>query len=133
MDSIDKFYADIQKTKKHYRAEHSSYNGIDCSKEIVSLFEKENPSIQSLASSFANYWFETYIQDSAAVSEEPTEEHIAKLVAMQSLLEDDLSGTDSLSSSDWKELCTLVNYEAEDLDIDLLNRLMAVFLDKQAF
>jgi hypothetical protein len=58
---------------------------------------------------------------------------IDKIGAMQSLLELDLEETKALSDNDWKELCSLTNYEAEDLPLDLLNDLMSIFLEKQAF
>jgi hypothetical protein len=63
----------------------------------------------------------------------PSDISIDKIGAMQSLLELDLEETKALSDNDWKELCSLTNYEAEDLPLDLLNDLMSIFLEKQAF
>ena len=39
---------------------------------------------------------------------------------------------DKLSAEDWSELCETVKYEAQDMPIDMLNDMMAVFLEKGA-
>ena len=134
MTNIQKFYSDIEKIKKYERAQNpQSYDGEKVSLEIKSLFIKNNFSIKALAESFADYWFENYIRSSADIKSEPSDNSIDKIGAMQSLLELDLEETKALSHNDWKELCSLTNYEAEDLPLDLLNDLMSIFLEKQAF
>jgi hypothetical protein len=134
MTNIQKFYSDIEKIKKYERAQNpQSYDGEKVSLEIKNLFIKNNFSIKALAESFADYWFENYIRSSADIKSEPSDISIDKIGAMQSLLELDLEETKALSDNDWKELCSLTNYEAEDLPLDLLNDLMSIFLEKQAF
>lgn len=133
MDSIQKLYSDVEKIKKHVRSEKgSSYDGLDVASQIKSLLARTNPQLSSLAESFADYWTNTYIRPSANPADEPTRENVDRLAAMQSLLEGSVEFTECLSKSDWKELCALTNYEAEDLPIDTLNSMMSIFVDKQA-
>lgn len=134
MDNIQKFYSDVEKLKKHYRANNSSYNGEAVCRQVQDLFAKNTRGMGSLGDSFSEYWLNTYILNSPNINEEPTAESTEKLCAMLSLLEnsDDPKDTEALTKQDWKELCSLVNLEAEDLPIDLLNDLMIKFVDKQA-
>lgn len=131
MDAIQKFYSDIEKIKKHARAS-SSYNGEEVCKEVCTFFEKENKAMPSLAKSFSDYWMQTYILNSADLEKEPSNANIDKLAAMQSLLNSSDENTECLTDSDWKELCSLVNYEAEDLPLENLSFMMSLFLEKQA-
>lgn len=135
MDSIQKFYSDIEKTKKHYRANHQTYDGNAVCQEIADLFCKNNRNLGSLADSFAGYWIDTYIRASLNPNEEPTAENIDKICALQALLDGSPEAQDveCLTKEDWKELCSLVNMEAEDMPLDLLNDLMTIFVDKQAY
>ena len=52
---------------------------------------------------------------------------------MQSLLDNDGQQINNLSDKDLKELCQIVNMEAEDIPIDVLNSLMMIFVDRQVF
>ncbi len=134
MDSISKFISDIEKIKKHERSEHSSnYNGERVCLDIKKLFISNNRNIESLASSFADYWLQNYIYTSSDLKNEPTATNIDRIIALESILENSTDDTDCLTNEDWKELCSLVNMEAEDLPLDLLNDLMIIFVDKQAY
>ena len=124
MDSIQKFYSDIEKIKKHSRP----YDGNAVCGEIKNLFERQFRGFTSLAASIADYWFKEYASLEQP-SEMPSDKSVEKLGAMYALLENDLTSIDSLDEHDFKELCALVNYEAEELPLDLLNDLMAVFVD----
>ena len=66
------------------------------------------------------------------MEEEPTQDHIAKLAAFQSILEGSAEFTECLTQEDWKELCSLTNMEAEDIPIETLNDMMMIFVDRQA-
>jgi len=130
MDSIQKFYSDAEKIKKHERQQ-----GGDSSKvvsQIKNLFIRNFRGMESLATSFADYWDEAYIRNSQTPAEEPTKENLDRLVAMMSVLEGSTEFTDCLVDSDWKRLCSLTNIEAEDLPIETLNDLMMIFVDKKA-
>jgi len=133
MDNISKFLADIDKIKKHDRAEHNNnYDGERVCLQIQKLFISNNRSFESLAASFADYWMQNYIYASSDIKSEPSQDNINRIAALQSLLENSTDDTDCLTKKDWKELCSLVNMEAEDLPIDLLNDLMIIFVDHQA-
>lgn len=134
MDSIQKFYSDIEKMKKHYRAQNPGrYDGQAVCTQVADLFESNNRNAGALAHSFAEYWMNTYIIPSTQMEEEPTSQNQDKLVAMQSLLNtsEDSNDYTALTRDDWKELCELTKYEAEDLPLDLLNDLMMIFVNTQ--
>lgn len=135
MNSIEKFSSDVEKIKKHYRAEHQAYSGEAVCDQIADFFEQQNREVASLAHSYANYWKETYILPSQNMDDEPTSEHIAILQGMLALLldlEDSWEFTECFTQADWKQLCELTNYEAEDLPLELLSSLMKNFVDNQA-
>jgi len=132
MTNCEKFRADIERIKKHTRAQNGgSYNYKKACSDIMQLFERNNSRFISLPHSLSDFWFNTYIEQSAEVINEPTPENTDKLCAIQAFLdnEDDYS---CLTSDDWKEIAKLVNYEAEDLDISDLTNLMKIIVSKQA-
>ncbi len=131
MDSIQKFCSDVEKIKKHARQDGASGEKSVVS-QIKSLFVRNFRGLDSLATSFVDYWDETYIRTSTDSTEEPVKENVDRLVAMFSLLEGSTEFTDCLCDRDWKRLCELTNIEAEDMQIETLNRLMMVFVDKKA-
>ena len=47
-------------------------------------------------------------------------------------VEDSWQFTECFTQEDWKQLCQLTNYEAEDLPLELLSSLMKNFVDNQA-
>ena len=135
MDLIQKFSSDVEKIKKHYRAEHQTYNGEEVCNQVAAFFEQQNRDVASLAHSYASYWKEAYILPSQNMEEEPTREHIDLLAGMMALLldvEDSWQFTECFTQEDWKQLCQLTNYEAEDLPLELLSSLMKNFVDNQA-
>ncbi|MCR5217265.1 hypothetical protein [Treponema sp.] len=132
MDSIQKFTSDIEKIKKFNRAQGGRYNGEKVCQEAAELLARSNPSIKELAMAAGDYWMQTYILSSPDLENEPSGANIDKLAAIHALLQGD-DQTDALEEGDWKELCSIVNAEAEDLPMDLLNELMSIFLDHQAF
>ncbi len=134
MDNTQKLFSDAERAKKHYRAEHSgSYDGVQVSRQIVQMFSSNNKNLFDLAESFADYWFNTYISQSKDIENEPTADSLNKLAAFQSVLDNDMAETGALSQEDWQELCNCTKELAEELPIDTLNDLMAMFLEKQAF
>lgn len=133
MDSIQKFYTDIDKIKKHERADNSGkYDGGRACQKIGDFFCASNRSLGEIGASFADYWMQTYITPSSDPVNEPTDANVEKLAAFQALLEGSTEGTECLTTDDWKELCSLVNCEAEEIPLDLLNDLMTIFVDKKA-
>ena len=134
MDGISKFVSDIEKIKKHDRADNNgNYDGERACKSIADLFISNNKYVQNLASSYADYWMQTYIYNSTDIKNEPSDTSLDKIIAMEALLENSSEDTACLTKEDYNELCSLTNMEAEDLPLDLLNDLMTIFVDKQAF
>lgn len=135
MDLIQKFNSDIEKIKKYQRAENAgNYDSKKCCHQITALFERSNSFAGELAGLFADYWIETYIEKSTCPEKEPSEENTEKLLAMHALLNQTQTQEDTkaLSDSDWKELCQIVDFNAQDIDLDLLNSLMTAFVDHKA-
>ncbi len=52
---------------------------------------------------------------------------------MLALMEDSDEYFDTLSDKDWQEIGQLVNYEAEDLPVDILQSMMSVLVSKGAY
>ena len=134
MIDLQKFFADVERIKKRERAEHSdSYNSARVVESVIELFVSNNRDMTSLASSFADYWQKTYIDTSSQIEEEPTRENIDRLGAMQSLLDGESFATECLSDEDWKELSSLANFEAEDIPMEVLEKMMMIFVDHGAY
>lgn len=134
MTDIGKFLSDIQRIKKHDRQNHSGnpdYNRIF--RDLNSLFLRSTSCPADLARSVFEYWENEYIFNSQNQKEEPSEENSQKLAAMLAFLEDSDEFQSVLTQKDWQELRDLVNYEAEDLPVDILQSLMRVLVEKGAY
>lgn len=134
MTDIGKFLSDIQRIKKHDRQNHSGnpdYNRIF--RDLNSLFLRSTSCPADLARSVFEYWENEYIFSSQNQKEEPSEENSQKLAAMLAFLEDSDEFQNVLTQKDWQELRDLVNYEAEDLPVDVLQSLMRVLVEKGAY
>ena len=85
--------------------------------------------------SIADYWFNTYIAERQGSEQQPSAQNIEWLAAAAELLNGNLGAQDEdcdiFSMRDWKELRTLVDYEAEDLPISVLTYLMSVFTERK--
>ncbi len=125
--------ADARRVLKHARADNNGhFDSERASKDAVSLFIRSASVPGDLPSSVAEYWQRTYIEESSNFSEEPTEKNLERLSGFLSFLENADENEDLLSDSDWRMLGELVNYEAEDLPIDVLQYLMAKIVEKGA-
>ena len=134
MTDIGKFLSNIQRIKKHDRQNNSGnpdYNRIF--RELNSLFLRSTSCPADLARSVFEYWENEYIFNSQNQKEEPSEENSQKLAAMLAFLEDSDEFQSVLTQKDWQELRDLVNYEAEDLPVDILQSLMRVLVEKGAY
>ena len=138
MDVIEKFYADVRRIIKFDRANNASYDGLRASKSVGTLFINQNRDISELANSIVDYWQNTYILNSPNIQTEPSENSITWLAAAYALLDGDFENSASneektiFTQDDWQELCELVNYEAQDLPLDLLTSLMSSFTEHKA-
>jgi hypothetical protein len=128
-----KFCADIRRLIKYERMQKgSSYDPKAVCLKIAALFASGNGGLGNLANSIAAYWMEKYIDTSQNLAEEPSDENIGRLAAMQDFLNGFGDDAGILSGKDWQELGILVNCEAESLPLDLLGTLMSVIVDKKA-
>lgn len=135
MDAIQKFISDCEKIKKRERAQNGGvYDARRSCQSMCEAFVSGNAVLKTLAQSFADYWFSTYIAPSTD-SEEPTPAHLETFAALQALLSGETNAESPdlapLSDSDWKELCDIVNGDADEIPLDVLNQLMTLFVDKQ--
>ena len=134
MTDIGKFLSNIQRIKKYDRQNNSGnpdYNRIF--RELNSLFLRSTSCPADLARSVFEYWENEYVFNSQNQKEEPSEENSQKLAAMLAFLEDSDEFQSVLTQKDWQELGDLVNYEAEDLPVDILQSLMRVLVEKGAY
>lgn len=131
MTNVEKFRADVARSLKHVRADNNGrYDSQKAVKDVVALFLRASSLQGSLASSLAEYWQKTYIDESQNPNDEPTEENINRLCAIFSFLENSHEYEESLNDDDWRMISELVNYEAEDLPIETLQSLMETIVEK---
>ncbi|MGP1587084.1 MAG: hypothetical protein ACTTHG_01935 [Treponemataceae bacterium] len=132
MTNIDKFYADIQRIKKHYRAENGYYSGMEVCKQITDLFVSYNKDLGGLPYSIGEYWISNYIEKSKDIQNEPCDQNLDWLISILCFLNGKLEATQSLPKKDWKAIQEFINYEAETLPIGVLTDLMSILVEKKA-
>ncbi len=132
MTNMDKFYADVQKIKKYDRANNVNYDGLRASSAVASLFETRTKSFGDLGISISQYWMQHYINVSKDINSEPTDAHVQWLMTVLSYLDGDLDTEHDLPKKDWKAITEFINYEAENLPINVLTDLMGVLVEKKA-
>lgn len=132
MVEIDKFRADAHRSVKHERRNATgNYNGQKACQNIADLFVKYNSGLEGLSKSISEYWMETYIFTSEDISQEPTEDNIEWLMSALAFLNGSSQDCECFTTTDWQNLANLVNYEAEDIPIELLTSYMGILLEKQ--
>ena len=134
MTDIGKFLSDVEKLKKHTRQNNSgncNYNLLQ--NDIRNLFERATSCPTDLPGSVFEYWENEYIFKGSDLAEEPTAEHINKLGAFLGFLDNSDEDQDLISNEDWQEIGQLVNYEAEDLPVDVLQDLMMMLVSHGAY
>lgn len=134
MTDIRKFLTDAERLKKHERQNNSGkcdYNKIQA--DLCKLFGRAASCTESLTDSIFSYWENEYIFNSQNFEEEPTAENLGKLGAILAFLGNSDEDEDLLNEKDWQELGELVNYEADDLPVDLLQDLMRILVSKGAY
>ena len=134
MTDIAKFNSDVQRILKHDRQENSGKSDfMRVAPDLQKLFARSTTVPDTLANSVFEYWENEYIHSSSELENEPTAQNLDKLGAMLSFLENSDEGYEDLNEHDWEELGDLVNYEAEDLPIDILQSLMSTLVSKGAY
>ena len=134
MTDIGKFLSDVEKVKKHARNNKPGFSGYnDIRDDIRNLFERATSCPMGLPGSIYEYWENTYVFNSTDLMYEPSDENTGKLAAMLAFLNNSDEDQDLISDEDWQEIGRLVNYEAEDLPVNILQELMMVLVSKGAY
>lgn len=134
MTDIGKFLSDVEKVKKHARNNRPGFSGYnDIRDDIRNLFERATSCPMGLPGSIYEYWENTYVFNSTDLMYEPSDENTGKLAAMLAFLNNSDEDQDLISDEDWQEIGRLVNYEAEDLPVNILQELMMVLVSKGAY
>ena len=134
MTDINKFLSDIEKSVKHDRQNNSGKTDYNRTKnDIRRLFERNAAAVGELADSVYEYWENEYIYSSADLANEPSEENRNRLAAYLAFLENSDEYQDLISDKDWEEFGRLVNFEAEELDVSVLQDLMKILVSKGAY
>ncbi|MGN0732419.1 MAG: hypothetical protein ACI4MA_11025 [Treponema sp.] len=132
MDAIQKFYSDIERIKKHNRDSSGTLNLDAVVNQISALFEANNRGLCGLPHSLIEFWISRYVQPQLDSSfEDISSEAVEKLCAMQAFLNNE-NDTDCLTLEDWQQIADSVNYEAEELPMDLLSQMMMTLVEKRA-
>lgn len=134
MTDINKFLSDVEKIQKHDRQDNGGKSNYDRVKgDLRRLFERNAAAVGELADSVFEYWENEYIYRSADLAWEPNEDNRNRLAAYLAFLENSDEYQELISDDDWNELGRLVNFEAEDLDVDVLQDLMKILVSKGAY
>lgn len=134
MTDINKFLSDVEKIQKHDRQNNGGKSNYDRVKgDLRRLFERNAAAVGELADSVFEYWENEYIYRSADLAWEPNEDNRNLLAAYLAFLENSDEYQELISDDDWNELGRLVNFEAEDLDVDVLQDLMKILVSKGAY
>ena len=131
MTNTDKFYADVQRIKKHERHDNAVYDGMRASKAVAALFESCNKDLGDLPKSITDYWISNYITTSSDITEEPSDEHVEWLLTVLSFFDGNMDSEHDIPQKDWKAITEFINYEAETLPINVLTDLMKILVEKQ--
>ena len=132
MDAIQKFDSDIERIKKHNRDSSGALNLEAVVNQIASLFETNNRGLCGLPHSLIEFWTSKYVQPELDSSScDISSSAIEKLCAMQAFLNNE-NDTDCLTLEDWQQIADSVNYEAEELPMDLLSQMMMTLVEKRA-
>lgn len=124
----------MQKTLKHDRQNNggkSDYNRVK--NDLRRLFERNATAVGELADSVFEYWENEYIYRSTDLLWEPSEENQDRLAAYLAFLENSDEYQELITDEDWQEFGRLVNFEAEDLDVSVLQDLMKILVSKGAY
>lgn len=133
MTLVEKFRSDVQRTIKHVRADNNGrYDPSKCCDQLMSLFERNCTVAGGVARAITFYWRDEYIDHSAELENEPTQEHIDKLCGFLSFLNGADEGEEVLSDDDVREISDAVDDEAETMPLEQLQNLMAKIVERGA-
>ena len=132
MNDIQKFQADIKRIIKHDRADNGGvYDGVRASRTIMDLFVSSNKDCTGLAQSISELWL-SKVTSSTNPLEEPSETNQNWLFDVQEFLDGTLGSDTVLTKDDFIELRNLIDYEAEDLPVEMITSMMNTIMDHDA-
>lgn len=97
---------------------------------MANLFCSYLKDLGDLPESIVQYWMDSYILKSPNLAEEPTLNSQAWLADVLEFLAGEESELKSITATDWVTLRDLVNFEAEDLPMEVLSSLMGTLLER---
>ena len=134
MTDIGKFLSDVEKVKKHARQNNGGTSNYDAIKEdLRNLFERATSCPGELPGSIFEYWEKEYIYNCPDLTYEPSDENANKLGAFLAFLDNSDEDQNLISDKDWSEIGQLVNYESEELPVDVLQDLIMILVSKGAY
>lgn len=134
MTDIRKFLADVQKSKKMCRQNNNgNYDYYKVADQIRKNFSRATSCPTELPDTIFGYWENQYVLCSPDLANEPSDANLDKLAAMLAFLDNSDEFQELLTDEDWQEIGDLVGYEAEDLPIDILQDLMRILVDHNAY
>ncbi|MCQ2576736.1 MAG: hypothetical protein MJ162_08315 [Treponema sp.] len=134
MTDIRKFLADVEKSKKMCRQNNGgAYDYHKLADNLQRLFNRASGCPTELPDTIFNYWENAYVLNSPDLQNEPSSDHLEKLAAMLAFLNNSDEMSELLTDEDWQEIGSLVGYEADDLPIDILQDLMKILVEHNAY
>ena len=130
MNNTDKFLADVKRIVKRNHSETTQYDGLECSRQVANLFCSYNKELGALPNSIAEYWLTTYVKKGSDLGQEPSSKSQDWLADVLEFLAGEESELKSITATDWVTLRDLINFEVEDLPMEVLSSLMGTLLER---
>ncbi len=122
MNTIEKFYSDAMKLAKKPSDDFTNeMTRLFC--RTVSLHDKR---LIELGNDFADYWERLYTEGKLS-----KEESVEWLYNMLSFLNDEFEDDMDFAQEDWEQINMIVSASAGELDMDILNMLMMIIVDRK--
>lgn len=97
---------------------------------MANLFCSYNKGLGALPNSIAEYWLTTYVKKGSDLGQEPSSKSQDWLADVLEFLAGEESELKSITATDWVTLRDLINFEAEDLPMEVLSSLMGTLLER---
>ncbi|UTY29121.1 hypothetical protein [Treponema putidum] len=127
MDTMEKFYSDASRLVERFSKDgdtagfDSRLTEIFC--KAVSLYDKQ---AQVLANDFADYWLSAY-----SAGRQKKEDAIEWFYQIFSLIAGNFKDDMDFPQEDWEQINLIISSEAETLDMNLLNSIMTVIVERK--
>lgn len=135
MTNIQRFYTNVERAIKNgCVASGGTYGLQEACADAARLFEHDCAANipASLAAAAADYWKKTYIDTAQSAELSTLREKIGILGGLLAFFEGSEEDAAALSDADWQELAEMVNCNADEMPIEILQSLMATLVSKNA-